>query len=236
MSAVLEPNRPDEDGQPAATDPLAEEAREIVRALSQGAVDAVIVEEEGEHQLMALARLTDLDEFHELVRAIRRGEVDAFIAADEGEERIYQVTPIHQALAQQYSLTKAITDNATTALFILDEKLQCVFMNPAAEHLTGFGLDEMRSEGRSFHDLIHQSPRGDFADRASECPINRAAPTHSQTKGEELFIHKDGHHFDVAFAASPIRDASGEAVGTVIEVRDITQSKEIERALREADQ
>ena len=118
MSAIFEKERPEENGHPNATDQNgrpSDEAGEIVRAISQGEVDAVIVEEQGEQQLMALAKLTDLDEIHELVRAIRRGEVDAFIAEDEGEERIYSVSPIHQALAQQYSLTKAITDNATTA-------------------------------------------------------------------------------------------------------------------------
>src|SRR5215203_2324782 len=236
MSAVLEPETPDPNDD--CRDPNVrpgDEAQEIVRALSRGEVDAVIVESEGENQLMALAKLTDLDEFHELVRAIRKGEVDAFVADDEGEERIYSVTPIHQALAHQYSLTKAITDNATTALFILDEKQQCVFMNPAAEQLTGFSLEEMRSEDHSFHDLVRHSRTEGPDDPASKCPVNRDLPTQLQTKGEEVFVHKDGHYFNVAFASSPLRDATGQSVGTVIEVRDITQRKTIEQALRDAD-
>ena len=213
-----------------------DEAQEIVRARSTGEVDAVVVDDQGEHQLMALAKLTDLEEIHELVRAVRRGEVDAFIADQEGEERIYSGTPVHQALAQQYSLTKAITDNATTALFILDEKQQCVFMNPAAEQLTGYNLDEVRTLNRTFHDLVHHSRSDGSAYPDSECPLNNAIPTHAQTKGEEIFVHKDGHFFDVAYAASPIHDANGDAVGTVIELRDITERKRIEQALRGADQ
>src|SRR3982750_336475 len=106
MSSVFEQEPHNRNGKPDdPNDRPAEEAQEIVRAISSGEVDAVIVHDEGEHQLMALAKLTDLNEFHELVRAIRHGEVDAFVADDEGEERIYSVTPIHQALAQQYSLT-----------------------------------------------------------------------------------------------------------------------------------
>ncbi|HEX6126562.1 MAG TPA: ATP-binding protein [Pyrinomonadaceae bacterium] len=238
MSAVRE-NDPDESSNRSGSDTNDrphDEAHEIVRAISTGEVDAVVVQDEGEHQLMALAKLTDLEEIHELVRAVRRGEVDAFIADEEGEERIYSVTPVHQALAQQYSLTKAITDNATTALFILDEKQQCVFMNPAAEQLTGYSLDEVRASNRTFHDLVHHSRADGTAFPESECPLNTAIPTHAQAKGEEVFIHKNGHFFDVAFAASPIHDANGDSVGTVIELRDITQRKRIERALRDADQ
>src|SRR5947209_18886187 len=110
-----------------------EELVEIVRALKGGEVDAVVVEDGGKHELMALARLTDLDEITELIRALRSGEVDAFIADDGEAPRVYSVTPIHEVLAQQYNLTKTITDNATTALFIMDADQKCVFMNPASE-------------------------------------------------------------------------------------------------------
>jgi PAS domain S-box-containing protein len=211
-----------------------DEAHEIVRAIKGGEVDAIVVEEQGEHQLMALARLTDLDEITELVRALRNGEVDAFVT-DEGEGRVYAVTPIHEVLSQQYHLTRAITDNATTALFIMDAQQQCVFMNPAAEQLTGFTFDEVRSRGGALHDLVHHTRRDGTPYPLSECPIDQAFPSKHQMRGEEVFIHKDGHFFDVAFAASPILDSSGEAAGTVIEVRDVTQRKAIEKELREAD-
>jgi len=211
-----------------------DEAQEIVRALKGGEVDAVVVEDGGRHQLMALAKLTDLDEINELIRALRSGEVDAFVTDEGDENRLYAVAPIHEVLSQQYHLTKAITDNATTALFILDEHQNCVFMNPAAEQLTGFTFDEMR-DGRTLHDIVHHTHANGSEYPASECPINMAFPSQSQTKGEEVFIHRDGHFFDVAFAASPILDASGEAAGTVIEVRDITKRKAIEQELRDAD-
>ncbi|MEP6703722.1 MAG: ATP-binding protein [Acidobacteriota bacterium] len=214
--------------------PRSDEAEEIVRALKGGEIDAVIVEEAGHHQVMALAKLTDLGEITELIRALRNGEVDAFVSDENNEDRLYAVTPIHDLLSQQYHLTKAITDNATTALFILDENQHCVFMNPAAEHLTGFGFDEIRA-GETFHGVVHNAHPDGSEYPSSECPINRAFPSQAQQKGEELFVHKDGHFYDVAFAASPILDAAGEAAGTVIEVRDITERKKIEQALLDAD-
>ena len=210
-----------------------DEAVEIVRALKSGEVDAVVVEDAGRHELMALAKLTDLNEINELVRALRSGEVDAFIADEGDAKKLYSLTPIHEVLAQQYNLTKAITDNATTALFIMDANQKCVFMNPAAERLTGFTFDEAR--GGTLHDLVHHTRRDGTPYPLSECPIDKAFPTHSQMAGEEVFVHKDGHFYEVGFAASPIHEVSGEVVGTIIEVRNITRRKAIEHALRDAD-
>src|SRR5579872_4445586 len=51
---------------------------------------------------------------------------------------------MEEELREQRRLYKSVTDNATLALFITDQRQQCVFMNPAAEALTGFTLDEIR--------------------------------------------------------------------------------------------
>ena len=212
-----------------------DEALEIVRALEGGEVDAVVVEEEGEHHVMALAKLTDLDEINELIRALRNGEVDAFLANEDGSDRVYSVTPIQDLLSQQYYLTKAITDNATTALFIVDDDQRCVFMNPAAEQLTGFTFAEMRDQPGTFHDIVHHARAGDALHLAEGCPVKEAFHSVRRTEGEGVFVHKGGHFYDVGYSASPIRDGSGQTFGTIIEVRDITERRRIERALVNAD-
>jgi PAS domain S-box-containing protein len=127
----------------------------------------------------------------------------------------------------------AIAQNATLALFIMDEHQQCTFMNPAAERLTGYTLDEVR--GRPLHDVIHHTRPDGTHFPLEECPIDRAFPQNMREQGEEVFVHKDGHFYPVAFTASPIRE-DGRTVGTVIEVRDITEERrareERERLLR----
>ena len=40
-----------------------------------------------------------------------------------------------------------------------------------------------------------------------------------------MFVHKDGHFYPVGFTASPIRDDAAKIIGTIIEVRDITEEK-----------
>ena len=52
---------------------------------------------------------------------------------------------------------------------------------------------------------------------------------------ETVRVAKDGRHFDVSLTVSPVRDANGDIIGASKVARDITQHKEAEAALREAD-
>lgn len=135
-----------------------------------------------------------------------------------------------EALKEQQRLYRSITDNASLGLFIMDERQQCVFMNPAAEALTGFSLDELR--GQPLHDYIHHTRPDGSHYPLNECPIDQAFPKNDRESGEEVFVHRDGRFYDVRFTASPIRDGSGRPTGTVIEVEDITERKRAERQIR----
>lgn len=115
-----------------------------------------------------------------------------------------------------------VLNNATAALLIMDTSLRCTYMNPAAEALTGYSLGEMR--GRVLHDVIHHSrPDGTPLPREA-CAIGCAVAQNRQVRGEDVFVHKDGHFYDVAYASSLIRDGDA-VVGTVLEVRDISEQK-----------
>jgi PAS domain S-box-containing protein len=115
---------------------------------------------------------------------------------------------------------ETVASNATLALFIMDEHQQCTYMNPAAEQLTGYRLEELR--GKALHDYIHHT-RPDGSDYPlEECPIDQAFPKNMREQGEEVFVHRDGHFYPVRFTASPILE-DGNPVGTIIEVRDISE-------------
>jgi len=114
---------------------------------------------------------------------------------------------------------ETIAENATLALFIMDEHQRCAYMNRAAERLTGYTLDEVR--GRVLHDVIHHTRPDGTPYPLAECAIDRAFPENLREQGEEVFVHKDGRFYPVAFTASPILE-DGRPVGTIVEVRDIS--------------
>lgn len=128
-------------------------------------------------------------------------------------------------LLRPFGELAALCDNATVALFAMDERQHCVYVNHAAEILTGFRLEDLA--GRPLHDFIHHSHPDGTPFPIRDCPIDRAAPANAREQGEAMFVHRDGHFYPVAFTASPIRYDDG-AIGTVIEVRSIAAEREVE--------
>ncbi len=118
---------------------------------------------------------------------------------------------------------EAVLNNASVAIFLMDDKQHCAYMNAAAERLTGYTLAE--TQGRPLHDVIHHTRPDGTPFPLEDCPIDRAFPEDHNMQGEEIFVHKDGHFYPVAFTASPIRDDESSTVGTIIEVRDISAEK-----------
>jgi PAS domain S-box-containing protein len=131
---------------------------------------------------------------------------------------------------------ETLANNASVALFIMDERHHCTYMNPAAERLTGFTLAEMH--GKPLHERVHHTRPDGTRYPLEECPIERAFGRNVREQGEEVFVHRDGHFYPIAFTASPIQDGD-RTVGTIIEVRDISGEKsareERERLLRELE-
>lgn len=131
----------------------------------------------------------------------------------------------------------AVLNNASVAIFLMNEAGHCVYMNAAAERLTGYTCAE--TAGRPLHDVIHHTRPDGTPFPLCECAIDRAFPENAGTQGEEVFVHEDGHFYPVAYTASPVHDADAKVVGTIIEVRDITAEKRNEEArtllMREVD-
>jgi PAS domain S-box-containing protein len=138
------------------------------------------------------------------------------------------------ALRKSEELTRTITDNSTQAVFMMNEQGYCTFMNPAAEKIFGFTFEEITA--RPLHEMIHHHHRDGRPYPMQECPIDRALPENFDVREhEDWFIRSNGEFFPVLVAASPIFDQHGKPISTVIEVRDVTERKRAEEALRERE-
>lgn len=149
-------------------------------------------------------------------------------------ENLHLFQQLEEALQEKdkiIKLNRTITDNATSALFMMDGNGYCTFMNPAGEKMFGYTFEEIRK--KPLHYLIHyQHPDGSFYPM-EDCPIDRALPENFDIRAhEDVFLRKDGTFIPVVCAASPIFE-NGTPVSTVIEVRDITEEKRIQRVLLE---
>jgi PAS domain S-box-containing protein len=152
---------------------------------------------------------------------------------EAAQREILERRRVAVALRASEGRLKAVLDNATVAVFLMDPDRNCLYMNAAAERLTGYQLAQ--TQGKRLHELIHHRRPDGGPYPVEECPIDRSIPETDGQQGEEVFVHADGRFYPVAFTASPIRDEQGHISGTIVEVRDIRAQKEAAEGLREAD-
>jgi PAS domain S-box-containing protein len=129
------------------------------------------------------------------------------------------------------NLRQLITDNATASLFIVNKDDYCTFVNPAAEELTGYTAEELCKN--QLHSIIHHSHTDGTTFPAEECPIVKSLKKKTSFYNHEShIIHKSGKYFQVSVNAQPILE-NGMVVAHLLEVRDISQEKLSEYALKE---
>ncbi|GAB3825012.1 hypothetical protein GCM10028895_34120 [Pontibacter rugosus] len=130
-------------------------------------------------------------------------------------------------------LKQTITDNATAALFIIDAKGYCTFMNPAAEQMTGFTFEEMQE--KTLHDMVHYKHMDGSPFPAEGCPIRNALAIIEPMRAyEDVFVRKDGSFFYVSCAVQPIVESGSDSYA-IIEVRDISDEKQAREAIIESE-
>lgn len=135
---------------------------------------------------------------------------------------------------QQFnSITRAITDNSSNPLFLMDVNGVCTFLNPTAEMIFGFTLAEL--QGKPLHDYIHHTHPDGSPFPLEKCPIGKSVFSLQNLKEyEDVFLDKDGKFIPIKCSAKPLSNSSGELTGILLEVRDIRSEKHAEKLLRRA--
>ncbi len=107
-----------------------------------------------------------------------------------------------------------------------------VFINPAAEKMTGWSADELL--GKKIHQYHHHSHADGRAYPADECQIycTMFDGIHRQVK-DEVFWRKDGSFFPVEYTSTPVYK-NDQLIGAVAVFRDVSKQHETQLALRQA--
>jgi PAS domain S-box-containing protein len=114
--------------------------------------------------------------------------------------------------------------------FDLDGK--AVFINPAAERMTGWTAQELL--GTNIHNCHHHSHADGSHYPQEECPIyNTLHDGIAREISHELFWRKDGSSFPVHYTSTPVYK-NQKLIGVVAIFRDISIQKQTEDSLRQA--
>jgi PAS domain S-box-containing protein len=119
------------------------------------------------------------------------------------------------------------------AVIACDVDGRVVFMNPVAEHLTGWS--EGSARGRELHEIF--SIFDETTREPVENPVSkvRRMQTIAGMSNHTLLVRRDGKEISIDDNGAPIRSTSGALIGVVMVFRDITDRKRSDEALMRAE-
>jgi diguanylate cyclase (GGDEF)-like protein/PAS domain S-box-containing protein len=101
------------------------------------------------------------------------------------------------------------------------------FLNPAAEHLTGWTAAD--AHGRHLNEIFSLVSEKDG--NALPDPIGRALRDHDESEAAAIMVRSDGATIAVVENAAAIRNSDGEFSGAVLIVRDVSRERNLLREM-----
>ena len=148
---------------------------------------------------------------------------------------LLNVTEREQLMKQldaEQSQLNAIIENSPEGIVVVDRRARITRTNPAADDMYARRVPYGEDYG-SHADLCLCYPDG-TAYRPRDLPLTRAALDGETHEDLELaLITPDGEQRALLVSTAPIRDRTGEIWGAVGVIRDITERKRIEEAVRQ---
>jgi PAS domain S-box-containing protein len=181
-------------------------------------------------------------ELARVAEAVGRGDLDQKVNLQSDDE-IGQLGKSFNAMIDMRKQTEEavragnqklydITSHLAEGIYALNELGHVTFMNPEAERLLGWTMEELNEKGP--HDLIHfQKPDGTPLS-ITDCKIHNVIKANKRyLSRDELFVRKDGTVFPVSVISAPM-NIDKQIIASVTAFSDITQEKKLEAELLKA--
>jgi PAS domain S-box-containing protein len=149
---------------------------------------------------------------------------DALIGELTAAVRLYQES---LRLRQENRQMSSILHFSGDGIITIDAALRITGFNPAMEAMTAWHQHEVL--GRFYHDVLLPRDLGGTPLGYEQDPVVQALEIGRAVVSRELILlARDGQPVDVSVTAAAVRSPSGQPVSCVLNVRDITRSRESE--------
>jgi PAS domain S-box-containing protein len=210
---------------------------DAIIGLLVGIVFVVLIAGSGLAVVLAAAITKPVKELARAVTAVGSGNLEYTIHNHRSDEigqlgdafnmMIKKRKEAEQDLRASEEKLRDITANLAEGLYVMDGQGTIKFMNPEAERLLGWTMEELNEKGA--HDLIHFRKEDGTKLPLEECEIHNVINRGTSfVSREEVFVRKDGTTFPISVVSSPIFE-NGRAVASVTAFRDITERKALEQ-------
>lgn len=134
-----------------------------------------------------------------------------------------------ERLRERMDELRSSLEGMAEAVLRVDDEGRVVWLNAAAQRLTGWRAEEVRDRHcLDVLTLVDACLRQPLAD-----PVAVTLATGRPTTGEDdaVLVRRDGTEFDVEYQASPVVPPPGRPKGAVLVLRDVTARRREQRAL-----
>ena len=192
----------------------------VVKAIQEGAQDYLVKERMDNYSLshailFALARHQAQRELRRSAQQLQSNEIRYIAKLKRNEE----------ALEAQREYARSIINSSMDMIVAVDKDRRITEFNRAAQETFGYRPEEVL--GKHANIL--------YADKNEGLKVHKATLEKDRYAAEIINRRKNGACFPCFLSASILRDERGEPVGMMGASRDITESKEAEKTLRESE-
>ncbi|MDP7423086.1 MAG: PAS domain S-box protein, partial [bacterium] len=138
---------------------------------------------------------------------------------------------VEEVLRESEAKFRMVSDYSFNWEIFRDRNGRLIYINPAFERITGYTVEEYMSGKVTREDLLHpedlEKNQKLFAEAMGGTVIKEF---------ECRLIQKDGRLIFISVSSQPVITESGEHVGNRLSIRDITERKTAEEALRHSEE
>jgi PAS domain S-box-containing protein len=155
------------------------------------------------------------------------------VSRDELSVEVEERKRVEAALRQNREWLRVTLSSIGDAVLATDTAGRISFLNPVAEALTGWKLDEalgkpIQSVFRIINEKTHE-PAEDIVARVLREGRVVALANHT------ALLNREGREIPIEDSAAPIRDKTGNMSGVVLVFHDVTEKRRAQEALRESE-
>ena len=145
----------------------------------------------------------------------------------------WDVTPLRELtteLAEQHELLHVTLQSIGDAVITTDTQGRVTWLNPVAEHMTGWSAHQATDrQVSSVFNIVNETSRKPALNLVKEClNLNTTVSPAPDT----VLISRTGSEFGVENSAAPIHSKNGDLLGAVLVFHDVTEQRRLSNEMR----
>ena len=169
------------------------------------------------------------DEFGFLGKFINKALDYLLVQQDELRDALSRVRESETALYQEKERAEVTLHSIGDAVITTDEAGCIEYLNPVAERLTGWSIDQVQGRPlREVMKLVNENTREPVANPVELCL--RCGEV-LELADHTVLVRDDGDNVAIADSAAPIRDRAGYIIGAVMVFHDVGHARRLAKQL-----